>query len=176
MSYAGHSLLFSLLSSSFYFCYQQIFSTHCILLFIYSNHFSLLCLFLTFLSLNVFISHLTSFYTRICWWSFTGVRATAKSFQVSRTLLSILTDLNNAVIWMASVYPPIPYSSVPFPRLWGPFQEDHLQLVSPSPSCSTVLLIYSVLWQGPNISLSFNFLLFSLCATPKSSRWLFPPL
>ena len=31
----------------------------------------------------------------------------SKFFQVSRTLLSILADLNNLVVWMVSVRPPI---------------------------------------------------------------------
>ena len=38
----------------------------------------------------------------------------SKSHQVSRTLLSILTDLNNAVVWMVSTRPLISKSSSPF--------------------------------------------------------------
>ena len=38
----------------------------------------------------------------------------SKSPQVSRTVLSILTDLNNAVVWIVSVRPPISKSSRPF--------------------------------------------------------------
>ena len=38
----------------------------------------------------------------------------SKSPQVSRTLLSILAVLNNAVIWMVSTHPPISKSSSPF--------------------------------------------------------------
>ena len=38
----------------------------------------------------------------------------SKSPQVSRTLLSILAVLNNAVIWMVSTRPPISKSSSPF--------------------------------------------------------------
>ena len=34
--------------------------------------------------------------------------------QVSRTLLSILAVLNNAVVWMVSTYPPTSKSSSPF--------------------------------------------------------------
>ena len=37
-----------------------------------------------------------------------------KSPQVSRTLLSILTVLNNAVVWMVSTRPPTSKSSSPF--------------------------------------------------------------
>ena len=42
---------------------------------------------------------------------------TSKSPQVSRTLLSILTDLNNAVVWMVSTSLLIPKSSSPFINL-----------------------------------------------------------
>ena len=42
-------------------------------------------------------------------WSLSGF----KSPQVSRTLLSILTDLNNDVIWMISARPLISKSSCP---------------------------------------------------------------
>ena len=38
----------------------------------------------------------------------------SKSPQVSRTLLSILTVLNNAVVWMVSIRPPTSESSSPF--------------------------------------------------------------
>ena len=37
----------------------------------------------------------------------------SKSPQVSRTLLSILANLNNAVVWMVSAHPLIPNSSSP---------------------------------------------------------------
>ena len=48
------------------------------------------------------ISHLVSFfYTSLNWWSLND----SKSPQVSRTLLSILADLNNAVVWMVSTCP-----------------------------------------------------------------------
>ena len=38
----------------------------------------------------------------------------SKSLQVSRTLLSIVAVLNNAVVWMVSTRPPISKSSRPF--------------------------------------------------------------
>ena len=38
----------------------------------------------------------------------------SKSTQVSRTLHSILADLNNAVVWMVSIRPFISKSSSPF--------------------------------------------------------------
>ena len=47
-------------------------------------------------------------------WFFTEVWVTGKSPQVSRTLLSILAVLNNAVVWMVSTRPPTSKSSSPF--------------------------------------------------------------
>ena len=38
----------------------------------------------------------------------------SKSYQVSRTLLSILAVLNNVVVWMVSSRPPTSKSSIPF--------------------------------------------------------------
>ena len=38
----------------------------------------------------------------------------SKSFQVSRSLFSILADLNKAVAWMISAQPPISNFSRPF--------------------------------------------------------------
>ena len=46
-------------------------------------------------------------------WSLTD----SKSLQVSRTLLGILADLTNAVVWMVSAHPPISNSSCPFSKL-----------------------------------------------------------
>ena len=53
------------------------------------------------------------FHINVSWWSSTGDWATAGP-QVSRTLLSILTVLNNAVVWMVSTRPPNSKSSGPF--------------------------------------------------------------
>ena len=44
---------------------------------------------------------------------FLGSLRDSKSFQVSRTLLSILADLNNAVVWIVSIRPLISKSSSP---------------------------------------------------------------
>ena len=41
---------------------------------------------------------------------------TASFFQVSRTFLGILVDLNNAVVWMVSIRPPIATSSSPLTK------------------------------------------------------------
>ena len=47
----------------------------------------------------------------------------SKSSQVSMSLLSILIDLNNSVVWMVSIRPPISISSMPLTKsLWKPFQ------------------------------------------------------
>ena len=45
---------------------------------------------------------------------FHWILSDSKSPQVSRTLLSILAVLNNAVVWMVSTSPPTPKSSSPF--------------------------------------------------------------
>ena len=43
----------------------------------------------------------------------------SKCPEVSRTILSILADLNNAVVWMISARPPIFNSASPFTKpLW----------------------------------------------------------
>ena len=58
----------------------------------------------------------------------------SKSPQVSRTLLSILAVLNNAVVWMVSTRPPISKSSSPF--------SNPLVTVPNTPiTCSTVFSI-----------------------------------
>ena len=75
--------------------------------------------------------------------------------QVSRTHLSILADLNNAVVWWSLFvfkFPTLPVLSL---SLWGLFQVLQIQLVSPSPPSSTAFL---VLWQGPSTCLLFCFL------------------
>ena len=52
--------------------------------------------------------------------------------QVTRTLLSILTFLNNDVVCMVLARPPISNSSSPrLPSLWRSLQTHHLQLESP---------------------------------------------
>ena len=67
----------------------------------------------------------------------------SKSPRVSRTLLSILVDHNNSVVWMVSILSPIYDSSSPFPRLWEPFQ---------------VPTTFLVLWQGLSTFRFFHFL------------------
>ena len=79
----------------------------------------------------------------------------SKSPLVSRTLLSILADLNNTVIWMVTTQTPNSNSSSPLPTLWGSFQVHQLQLVSQLPSYSLVFLLFSS--KVYLFSLSFNF-------------------
>ena len=57
----------------------------------------------------------------------------SKSLRLSRTLLSILDNLNISLVWMVLILPLISSSSSLRSKLLGPFQ---LQLVSPSTSCS----------------------------------------
>ena len=62
------------------------------------------------------------FDTSVRWWSFTWVWMTAsllKSPLVSRTLLSILADLNNAAVWLVSTRLLISKSSSPFTNPLG---------------------------------------------------------
>ena len=88
----------------------------------------------------------------------------SKSIQVTWTLLSILTDLNNAVISGVSIRPPISNSSSLISKLWGSFQVHQLHLVSPSHSCFTAFLVP---WQGSSICRTFRFLWFLLCGPPE---------
>ena len=70
-----------------------------------------------------------------------GFSLSSKYPQVSRTLLSILADLKNAVVWMVSTCPLISKSSSSLlPSLWGSFRIHQLQLVSLSPPYSIPFL------------------------------------
>ena len=98
------------------------------------------------------------------WWL-----SDSKSPQVSRSLLSILSELNNTVILMISTRPLISKPSSPFCNIWGSFQVNQLHLVSQLPLCSIVFFkslvrsLYSSLF-----SLSFSFILWS-AETAKST-------
>ena len=92
--------------------------------------------------------------------------------QVSRTLLSILDDLNNAVVCMVSTHPFISKSSSPYTN---PFV-----IVSSAPTTSgtTVTFVFHscfflVLYQSLGTYPSFRFLLFSLCGLPERQSRLF---
>ena len=53
----------------------------------------------------------------------------SKALQISRTILSILANLNSAVVWIVSILHLI-FSHPSLSHLWRPFQEHQLQLVS----------------------------------------------
>ena len=120
-------------------------------------------------------------------WSFVDIKS-----QVSRTLLSILTDLNSldsfsvffkspglfSVFWQISiilltewsqVFLWFPITQFFFRSLWRLFQVHQLLLVSPSPTCFTVFL-------GINIYSSFRSLLFSHCGQPERQNRQVPSL
>ena len=67
------------------------------------HHFGMACL----AGSKVNIQHLRVFHTSFSWWSerqhVCWCLSASKSTQVPRTLLSILTDLDNAVVWMVLV-------------------------------------------------------------------------
>ena len=56
----------------------------------------------------------------------------SQSHLIPRTLLSILADFNNAVVWMVLFLPPISNSSRTVSTFCRPFQVHQLQLISPS--------------------------------------------
>ena len=66
-----------------------------------------------------------------------------KTPKVSRTFLSILADLNNAVAWMVSTCPLIFKSYSPFTKSLGLFRAHQLQLESLSSVCSIVFSSFS---------------------------------
>ena len=83
-----------------------------------------------------------------------------KSPQVSSTLLSILANLNNAVVWMVSTCPVISKFSSLFTNplgivLWVP------------------ITFFSVLLKSSDIYISFRFLSFSFCGPPGRQSPLF---
>ena len=92
----------------------------------------------------------------------------SKYCHVSRTLLSILAALNNAVVWIVSIHPPISNSSSPLFDPLEPFKVRKSQLVSQSPSCFTA---FSVLLQCLSTCRFFRLLWFSLWSawTAKST-------
>ena len=76
------------------------------------------------------------FHSNVRCWSFTGVWVNANILNVSSTILNILADLNNAVVWMVSFQSLIFKASTPSTSIWGLFWLRQLQFVSPSSSCS----------------------------------------
>ena len=103
----------------------------------------------------------------ICHWSLSD----SKFLQVSRTLLSILADLNNAAVWMVSTRSHISNSSSPF--------TSPLVTVPSATSTIGITVIYmchsffSVLLQGLGTYLSFRFLSVLFCGQPERQSLLF---
>ena len=60
-----------------------------------------------------YFTHFRVFHTSVSWWFSSRVLNGSESLQVSRTFLSILAHLNNAVVWMVSIRPLISKSSNP---------------------------------------------------------------
>ena len=91
--------------------------------------------------------------------------------QVSSTLLSILVDVNNAIVWMFSTCPLISKFSSPFINIWGDRSKStnynwyHCYLY--------VSLYFLVLYQGLDIYFSFRYLLILLFGLPGQQSQLF---
>ena len=83
----------------------------------------------------------------------------SKCPQVSSTLLSIMANLNNVIVYMISVHPLISNSSSPLTK--------PLEIVPSAPTTISITILLSsaflVLWKSPSTYLSFRFLSFSLC-------------
>ena len=92
--------------------------------------------------------------------AFNWFLSNSKSPQVSRTLLSILADLNNGVVGKVSVLLLISFSSSFFSK---PLETVPSASTSISILVSFILHFFPVLWEDPSICLSFGFVLFSLC-------------
>ena len=112
-----------------------------------------------YLLLNSF-SH--QFYLMVFHWSLSD----SKSSQVSRTLLSIVVILCNAVVWMVSIRPPNSKSSSPFNNLLVTVPKHQSWLVKLSTSSFSNFLARSRYLSF--FSHSFNFILWS--AVTANSR------
>ena len=95
----------------------------------------------------------------------------SKSFHISKSLLSIPVDPNNALICLVSIRPLISMSSGPRTMHWWVYQKQRLQLVSPSLSYSIVFF-----WSFANsrylslFSPSFSLTLWT-ARTAKTAIW-----
>ena len=99
-----------------------------------------------------------------------GTLRDSKSSQVSWTLLSILADLNNAVVWMVSTCPLISKSSSSFTNPLGivPSAPITIGITANFMSHS----FFFVLLQSQDIYFSFHFLLILLCVHYSASSFL----
>ena len=69
--------------------------------------------------LRIVISLPASSSPNVSWWYFIEVWVTTSLLEVSRTLLGILSDLNNTVVLTISILPPIPNYSNSLSNLFG---------------------------------------------------------
>ena len=81
-----------------------------------------------------------------------------KSSQLSRTLLSILANFNNVVVWLVSIRPPISNSFSPPPK---PLAD---RSKCTNDKCFKAFL---VLWQDLSTCLTFSYFDFLLCYPPR---------
>ena len=98
-------------------------------------------------------------------------RNISKFTHVSRTLLSILADSNNAVVWMVSILPLISSATRPLSKPLRTVPNALTVSVTVTP-CLFGFFFFFVLWHGPSIWLSFCFLLISLCSSLKRQNLL----
>ena len=93
----------------------------------------------------------------------------SKSPQFTRTLLSILTWHNNAVVWMVTTCPVISKSFNPFiyPLVTVPSVSFTIGITV------TMSKDFLVLWQGLSTDLSLHFLLFLFCGPPGRKSQVF---
>ena len=150
------------------------------------------CIFLLFVSRTVLLLSLfthQSFSHQLMPMYFHWSLSENKSPQVSRTLLSILTVFNNAVVWMVSPFPPTSKSSSPFsnPLVTVPKAPITIGIIVSCmfhsffqfPSEVQVLILlftfyqfYSVVSQGSKVYNFANSLLFFIfCFKAWSSGW-----
>ena len=109
------------------------------------------------------------FHTNFNWWYFT---CDSKSAQASRTLLSILVDLNTAVVWLILILPLISDSTCVLSKLLGPVSSGQLVIVT--------FMFHSTFFSSPAKSkylsmftFSFIFTLWPAGTTESTKEWLF---
>ena len=109
---------------AFYFHFTQFMSWQVIFVFFFFFFFFLIIIIIIIIksrshllsliewSINYYyITTLRVFHTSVSWWSPTGNLSDSKFPQISRTLHSILYDLNNSIVWIVSSCPLISKSS-----------------------------------------------------------------
>ena len=95
-----------------------------------------------------------------------------KSPQVFRNLLSILDDLNNAIVWMVSTRALIP--PAPLTILWWLFRANWLKLMLPSFSCSIAFFSFLAISRYLSLfSFYFNFTQWSAMTAKSTIRQAF---